>query len=211
MPTGDVMTSEQFLDFVATGQKAQAAVNRVIGGKRAQGGGKDFEKALDYTHARYAAEDRAIVYRLPVNTAPMPPVWLKDPKRSGICRILAERQRADYAGFLPTGRAIVMEAKATTERARSLAISPKAGLKPHQLRALAEAHVWGALAVLVWRNGEDRLVLTGDALVTADRAHRTGSLTRLDRSLFRPYSHDLRTGEDWLSAVLSLEMSAKVT
>lgn len=202
------ISSEEFLAFVSNGQKAQASVNRKIGGARAAASGKDFEQALEITHDWYRLKLIADVYRLPVNTAPMPPGWMRDPKRSGIARILCERQRADYGGFLhKSGRAVVMEAKALTTRARSLPIIPEkgkgSGLKMHQLRALVEAHRWGAFAALVWRNGEERLVVPGKVLEQLLHEARLG-LTRMDRSYGTPFhvKQEPECGglEDWLSA-----------
>lgn len=182
---------------------------RISGGRMAQAGGRGFEGDLEWTHDIYRRERRADIFRLPVNTAPMPRAWVSDPKRSGICRILSERQRADYFGTMNKAfhsRAIAMEAKFVSERKPSLAIVREgekgAGLKMHQLEHLVRGWTdFGCLGVLVWKNGTERLMFMPPLLVWAYNEVRLGKIRRLQAVDAVPY---LRGGidgsqEDWLS------------
>lgn len=180
---------------------------RVQGGRDAQSGGKAFESCLQTVHDIYRINARAWIYRLPVNTQPMPRAWLKDPTKGGIGRILAERQQADYFGYLAGGRAVVMEAKSTIERAASLPIiapgKTGSGLKAHQLAGLVEAHKAGAAAMVVWRNGPEGLVLPGATLVDIWAEFRLGRLKRIPAAKGVPYQTQRPGGilvHDYLTA-----------
>lgn len=163
--------------------------SRVIGGALAQAGGRSFETELEVLHAYLEVQGIATIRRLPVETAPIPRAWMKDPRKGGMCRILSQRQQCDYFGYLHgTGRAVMMEAKSLGKAARSLPIiaanQKGSGLKEHQLRSLAEAHHAGALAALVWRNGPgSTLVIDGIGLAAIWDKFRIGTERRIDRSL----------------------------
>lgn len=214
------ITVEQFLE---RGQVGAKAAHRVIGGVRAQGSGKDFEKSLGAVHQVYEQMGMAQVEQLPVNTRPMPPAWLNAGmrQRSGVCRILAERARFDYYGALGpklgsdlVGRAVAMEAKNTTTREASLRIVPSdgdgsgSGLKEHQLAACAVAwSTFATLAVVVWRNGEERLLFAPDFLVAAFQEFRLKQRTRIypkeaTHWLTRELG-GLHRAEDWLTPAVA--------
>lgn len=169
-----------------------ASVSRVLGGASAQAGGKAFEQSLDEMHGVYEAALFAKVWKLPVETQPMPRSWLRNPQHGGIGRILSARQLCDYTGYLfGTGRSVIMEAKATKNEERSLPIikagaKSGSGLKEHQLKALAEAVNAGAMAVLLWRNGPHDLMIRGQGLVALWQEFRIGTINRIDKSLGRP-------------------------
>lgn len=155
-----------------------ARVTDVLAGARAQADGQRFENMLDIAHATYRSYGIADIYQLPVPTAPAktPPF-----------RILSHRQRFDYVGvFGPNagprgnpgawfGLAIAMEAKASAKRKPSLPIiddrkrgARGAGIKYHQLDSLVRTWLdFGSVAALVWRNGQDRLVLLPPDLLTS--------------------------------------------
>lgn len=211
----EIWSTEEFLSRHA---RPEAPSRNVLGGARAQASGKGFEAALEYTHAAYRAAGLADIWRLPVDTAPMPPGWMRNPAQAGIGRILRSRQKGDYAGWLPGGRAILMEAKATSTRARSMNVIPKggegSGLRAHQLEALADAAAWGVISALVWKNGEDRIVVPGPVLIDLCRDVKMGKIRRIDRSFGTAFPLSVVAGvggcEDWLSVLLSSDSAQKV-
>lgn len=182
-------------------------------GRAAAGSGKDFEKDLELQHLRYRTEGSADIFKLPVSTQPMPPSWLRDPRKAGIARLLAERQRADYCGTLKGGRCIQMEAKATKELERSMnVVRPDmtgGGLKLHQFEALVRARELGALAAVVWQNGPQLLVLAGADLGKAWYEYRLGRWKRLDRLFMTavPKEHGL----NWLGTALAADAFPKAS
>lgn len=181
-------------------------------GKSAQLGGRGFEGALEFTHDTYRRSRRADVFKLPVSTQPMPRSWLADPKRFGVGRILAERQRADYVGTFGDGhyrgRALAMEAKATTDRQASLPILRDGekgfGLKLHQLEHLVRGWTdFGCVGVVVWKNGHERLLILPDILAWYFNEFRLGKVRRIQAVDAVPYLRGGFAGdeEDWLSPV----------
>ena len=186
--------------------------DKILSGAKAQADGLGFENSLDLAHKAFRARGIAWIEHLPVPTVPAGPVL----------RRLSRKQRYDYDGVLgpnagPSydlgrwfGLAIAMEAKATAEQKPSLPIvkedGSSGGLKIHQLDALAEAwRDFGVIAVLVWRNGDQRLVLLPPAV---DRAHRTfhaGGRRSIPVAAFEPFDvvpypqHSIV--EDWLYPV----------
>lgn len=70
-----------------------------------------------------------------------------DMKIAGDQLIYGEQQPCDFFGFTAAGRAILLECKMTSRP--SLALQ-KPGLRPHQLRALLEAHRAEALGLVAW-------------------------------------------------------------
>lgn len=187
-------------------------------GRAAYASGRGFEADLEWTHGKYRAARIADVFKLPVTTQAMPKGWLQDPRKSGVCRILSERQRADYVGTLGPqagagllGRSVLMEAKYTSERAPSLPIIPAgkksgSGLKAHQLESLANCAEFGAIGVIVWRNGHERLVFMPPVVTWAWAKFRLGQVKRLHPVDAIEYHRDGGAGgdaiEDWLSPVL---------
>ena len=69
---------------------------------------------------------------------------------------------ADFGGFTPSGRAVLIECKQV--KRRRLPIGCSNGLAPHQWTALELAHNCGAVAILVWRNGEHTVALPFTAI-----------------------------------------------
>jgi penicillin-binding protein-related factor A (putative recombinase) len=187
-------------------------VRRIIGGMRAEAAGRRFEDALARTHAAYRDHGLADIQRLPVPTRPYGERNL---------RVLAERQGYDFIGLLGPnagpdvhlgayhGRAVVMEAKRSSERAASLPIRRAGqegfGVKIHQLDALADAYLdFGAIAVIVWRNGEQGLVLLPPDVLAAREATKEDRW-RIPAAAFEPYqtvSYPRHPEvEDWLFSV----------
>lgn len=213
--------------------------NRAAGGRAAQRTGRSFEQDLDFTHRYWRSIRRADIIKLPVETQPAPRNMLRDPTRSGMCRILAARQRADYMGValvsIPGAAAswlpvpVMMEAKANGERAASLKIlravgrdgKPESGhgIKEHQLAALVGAfRAMGTITALVWRNGDERLIFDADHLswvwgeFEKNRADPEKS-TRLHATDAKPYrlGHDQAGNEieDWLTVALATKGRAE--
>lgn len=183
----------------------QPSPERVRGGRDAQSGGKAFEECLEITHDVYRTNGVADIFRLPVETQPMPRTWLKDPTKGGIARLLAKRQRADYLGTLKGGRCIQMEAKSTIAREKSLPIrrpdQDGFGLKAHQLSSLVNAYKLGALVAVVWRNGPEGLVLVGPDLARFWEEFRLAQRTRIQAAEAHPYDEPSSLGvrvHDWL-------------
>ncbi len=207
--------------------------NRSAGGRAAQRTGRSFEQDLEFTHRYWRQIRRADIIKLPVETQPAPRSMLRDPKRSGMARILASRQRADYMGsalvripgptamFLPIP--IMMEAKANEERAASLKVlravgrdgQPESGhgIKEHQLAALVGGfRAMGTVVAVVWRNGGERMIFDAEHLSWAwdqfekNRADPEKS-TRLAATDAKRYKigHDQAGNEieDWLTVALA--------
>lgn len=179
---GEIISIEEFNALNGSSPKKAAAVHR---GKVSQAQGKAAELNLEITHQAYKADGLALIYQLPVPTAPMPRSWLRNPAQGGIGRILAKRQAADYYGTLKGGRSILMEAKSQSTRTLGLNIiapGPKEGhgLKEIQLEGLVECHKMGGLAALVWCNGPERLVYDGKFLAQAWNQYRMGTVKRIE-------------------------------
>lgn len=192
-------------------------------GRLAQATGRGFENDLEWTHGRFRIAGRADVFKLPVETAPIPRAWLRDPTaHGGMCRILSARQRADYFGAVGPaepdllGRALVMEAKYSSERAASIPILREdqkgSGLKAHQLEALVNAAAFGTLAAVVWRNGHERLIFLPDVLAWAWAEFRLGKIKRLAAVDGVPYMREGDGGnviDDWLTPLLAFGRGAR--
>lgn len=191
-----------------------SAINRVKGGVQGERAGRAFEDHLQAAHQAYAAYGIAYVQRMPVPTAP---------RGGGQLRVLTARQGYDFVGtFGPNagpeidpgayhGRAIAMEAKRSSGAMASLPIVPKDkqgfGIKEHQLKSLAVAYRdFGAVAVIVWRNGETGLFLPPDALLSAWERWEREEIKRIPRGEFLKYEFDVAFPryarvEDWLYPV----------
>ncbi len=214
------MTSAEYLDHM--NQPAHKDPEKVLVGKRVQNAGKVFEKHIEQANARYRELGIASIEKLPVATQPMPRNWIAKAhqQKSGICRILSERAPFDFYGTLGPcgarpldnrGRAIAMECKGTQAKTR-LPVGPKMTLKAHQLLACADSwEKFGTVAVIVWKNGEERGVLLPDAVLDCARKYRIGTVKSIKWDLFTPYSVRSIGGsefegemiEDWMAPVLS--------
>lgn len=184
-------------------------MNRREGGKTAERAGRVFEDALRHAHDVYEKLGIAVIKQLPVPTVPV----------GGGYRRLSARQGYDFEGTLgpnagttkdPTcwhGLTIAMEAKRCERQASFPVLAPEKtgfGLKSHQLRALAKAAEFGAITVVVWKNGDNRLVMLPDAVVSW--WHQIGtSGGRVPLAAFQSYDSyiypDYGPIEDWLYPV----------
>lgn len=63
----------------------------------------------------------------------------------------------DFFGHTRYGRAILFECKMVNRP--SLPLGKEPGLRPHQIRALDQAEKCGAISFVVWRRGDDTLVV----------------------------------------------------
>lgn len=194
--------------------------HRQLAGKMAQSRGKSFEAEINMANAEYARLGMARIEQLPVATQPMPRTWIdrEHQKKSGICRILAERAPFDYYGTIgeigarPTlnrGRAIAMECKHTAEHKTRLPVGDKRTLKAHQLHACADAwHRFGTIVAIVWRNGEQRGVLGPNKILDYSQRLRLGEIKSIPWSDFIPYpikrieKHGI-TIEHWMSPIIA--------
>lgn len=159
-------------------------------GRAAQKLGDDFEAMLERTHELWRLAGKADIGRLPVDTGPAP-YRIQDPTgkiRPGQIRVLKSRQGFDYQGVLEGGRAIAVEAKASASRKTSLGIGPGGPIRAHQLERLADGWLrFGRLAAIVWLNGTERLVLTPDAVVRAQRLYAAGERKSVPVRDWTPY------------------------
>lgn len=214
------MSAQEFLQYQAGGGRTTPKnPDRQLRGKATQGRGKSFEAEINAANAAYERLGMARIEQLPVATQPMPKTWLarEHQPKSGIARILAERAPFDYYGTLGEigarplanrGRAIAMECKATEKHATRLAIGKNATLKEHQLRACAESwQRFGTVTCIVWRNGDQRGVLTPDRIVDAWQKYRIGSRKSIPWDRFLPYPikrlEDAAPHEHWLEPVIA--------
>jgi hypothetical protein len=101
--------------------------------------GKGFEAELQETHTYYQRMELAWVCRLHVRTAM---------SRGSI--VYLEKAWVDFSGFLPGGRAVLVEAKSRATEAKLW--HPD---RPHQLSILKQANAVGALGFYLIRNGLD--------------------------------------------------------
>jgi hypothetical protein len=146
---------------------------RKIKGAEAEHAGRTFEKSLSIGHGVYAEHGLARIVKLPVPTAP---------GRGGRFRVLTRRQMYDYTGTFGAnagpmgdvgqffGLTIGMEAKQNGDVKTSLAIKDDGmrggGVAYHQMKALAEGwRDFGVISVIVWMNGDSRLVLMPDRVL----------------------------------------------
>lgn len=185
-------------------------MNRREGGKQAERGGRAFEDALKHAHDAYETLGSARIRQLPV-----PTVYVGN----GLRRLSA-RQGYDFEGFFgpnagtipdPTcwhGMGLVMEAKRCERRMASLPVlaadKTGFGLKAHQLQSLAEAMDFGAVAAVVWRNGEERRVLGPGGVRRWAKAIglEGGRIPAGDFSSYDEFIYpDLGPIEDWLFPV----------
>jgi len=146
-------------DAAATRQEAGAKGNRM---------GKLIEKGLDGMHTVYRMQRRAIIARLNVPTRLTP----KKHPSGKIEWVLIQCGQAeiDFAGTLPKGEAIFVEAKASSKKAASLNVAKGGTHERGQLIELAARHRLGAHAVLLWWNGDRLGILTGEQIDAAERS-----------------------------------------
>jgi|GEM_PF-3848593 len=188
-------------------------------GRRAISAGKAFEQWLAWTHKYYQQRQMAQIYKAEVPTQPAPHRLIADPRHFGMVRIFSSRAKPDYYGGVPyivAGHAvsvpIQMEAKSNGERQRALRIRAKGqkehGVKESQLEILVQDWVnFGILGVLVWLNGETRLIFTPDVLEVALRDWRLGKVDRLsaEDATTYPRRHVPGSGyiEHWLAPAMA--------
>lgn len=79
----------------------------------------------------------------------------------GFALLYREKNGCDFFGYTREARAILIECKEANKP--RLDIGEK-GLKPHQLIALRDGHRAGAIALLVWRRGDEIAVLDPDMI-----------------------------------------------
>jgi hypothetical protein len=77
----------------------------------------------------------------------------------------------DFFGFNRAGRSILIECKQV--KRLSLPIGTSNGLQAHQWNALELAHRCGAIAVLLWRNGDETNVLTFRQILEATAVRKS--------------------------------------
>ncbi len=122
-----------------------------------KGKGMVLEAHLDRLHKLYAAQGRALLFKVPT------PVQITG-RRAGI-KVSAERRPAvwvDYSGTLMGGLAVAIEAKLCTGVERSF---PLRNITPHQRQTLSAAHAMGAVSAVYVRGGFLRAI--DDYLVPA--------------------------------------------
>lgn len=171
---------------VATGTRDQASR-----GRRATSAGKLFEKQLAWAHQCYSEQRIAQIYKAEVPTQPAPRHLLARQDSFGMVRIFSSRAKPDYYGAAPVtiddkrfAVPIQMEAKSNGEFQKSLRIRAKGqkehGVKEAQLETLvADWRRFGTLGVLVWLNGEKRLIFMPDVLAAAMEGFKNGTCDRL--------------------------------
>ncbi|MEO0511810.1 MAG: hypothetical protein AAF108_02820 [Planctomycetota bacterium] len=204
-------------EFVASHGRRSGATKRVLAGGSAARIGSRFEKDLEATHTVYDIRGNAKIWRVPVNTAPLPPKALADKSYMGRARVLSEPAPFDYVGVLANGVACGIEAKANQEEKTSLPISgaltktgkkqqSRGGVRLHQLEACVEIAWQGGIGIIVWRHGNRRGVLMPDRVREAMELYRLGNRKSIPWSAFTEYRwrRDLegRVLEDWLTPVL---------
>lgn len=212
----EIMTAKQFRE--QGGGARRKSTRAVLAGGKAQSHGKLFERLLEQTHAHYAATGILNMTKLPVETSPLPPGFLKDPSRhAGRARQLSGQAPFDYFGSfgeIPDGqgpwwlrgRLVVLEAKSTSTVKTSLPIAEKAGLREHQLEACnTVGGQFYAVPIVVWLNGDKRGVLLPDAVKMAWRRYLKRERVSVPWSAFTPYERSISPRgpiENWLPAVL---------
>lgn len=171
---------------VATGTRDQASR-----GRRATSAGKAFEQRLTWAHQCYAENGIAQIYKAEVPTQPAPRHLLARQAAYGMVRIFSARAKPDYygaftyiAGIDRFATPIQMEAKSNGEHANFLRIRAKSqkehGVKEAQLETLVnDWRRFGIVGVLVWLNGDDRLIFLPDTLASAMAGFRNGTVDRL--------------------------------
>lgn len=194
-----------------------------------------FEQRLCLAHEVYERCRIASIQQVPVETGAMPRSWLArtgslTPIRARIARVFKRKAPYDFRGTLGPGAgppddpgrftriSVVMEAKSNEKPKTSLAIvrdgltgtgkkRTGSGLQEHQLKACAhESRHFGAIAAIVWLNGEQRGVLPPERVQAAWRRFWTRERLSIPWSQFIEYEvpTDGHTAghEDWLWPLL---------
>ena len=207
-------------------------------GRDANRTGKLFENALENAHEVYAAMGFAMIEQRPVDTSPMPPSYLSrlgTEKVGPRARQLSKRAGFDFFGTMGPwagpdedlgmffGRSIAMESKNSQSKKTLLPISgshlknPSGGLQEHQLRALVQfSRDFGGVAVLVWNNGGERMVLLPPYLDRALDDFIQDKAKSIPAGWFTPYKVipsvtvwdgknrvEYRDVEDWMQPVFA--------
>ena len=137
-------------------------------GKRSAAEGKAWERELEWTHKGYLECGVAMIDKVPVPTVP---VMIGQGKAKRMFRRFSERTACDYIGCVAVppfnGRTAMMEAKHTAKEAPSLVVVLRgsgSGLQFHQLAALHRVRKFGGYGCVVWKNGDQRLILLPDQI-----------------------------------------------
>lgn len=203
----------------ATGQ----AGKRSREGRKAAAQGDAWEAELENAHKGYQECGVALITKRPVPTSPAPRSWVapQHQKFAGIIRVLSKRSACDYSGCVKVdpfhGRTVMMEAKHTASAATSLPVilrGKASGLQYHQLTELRRVRRFGGYGCVVWKNGDQRLILLPDKIeaywVTATEAMSNGrrkqvsipanSFTQFSRDVIRSMDDGREWGEveNWL-------------
>lgn len=97
-----------------------------------------------------------------------------------------QKTPCDFMGFTATGRAILIEAKQV--RGTSLSIGKRTnGLQPHQYLALQEANKAGALALVLWANGDECAQLSFDMVLALAEKRRSVPWKKINPKFIRPF------------------------
>lgn len=175
--------------------------SRVTGGRKAQKSGTDFEEDLDKGyHAEYFRRGIASLSRHHMPTVPGPPSGR--PGSPPLRRVIGKAPY-DFGGVLGPaspfpGRAIIIEAKHMSERAKSLAIAhgkakgakgKRQGIDPDTIYRLATLwRQFHAAVGVVWRNEDTIGVLTPAGILWAEgellRPTLGTPLMRIDKDRF---------------------------
>ena len=143
-------------------------------GYKSNKAGDAWESELEATHRGYRECGVAMIDKAPVPTSPAPKAWIapKFHKMAGIIRVLSKRSDCDYTGCVAVppfnGRTVMMEAKHTVEKPSLPVIlrGKASGLQYHQLTALRRVRRFGGYGCVVWKNGDQRLILMPDQIET---------------------------------------------
>ena len=93
----------------------------------------------------------------------------------------------DFMGFTNTGRAILIEAKQV--QGTSLSIGKRTnGLQPHQYLALKEANKAGALAFVLWANGDECAQMSFDMVRVFAEYRRSIPWREIQKKFVRPFN-----------------------
>lgn len=180
-------------------------------GYQAKKQGDAWERELECTHKGYRDCGIALVTKVPVPTIP---VMIGQGENRRMLRKFSERTACDYTGCVAvdpfSGRAVMMEAKHSADSKPSLPVILRgdgSGLQYHQLTELRRVRRYGGYGCVVWKNGDDRLILLPDQIetvwITATDAMSNGRRKQVSipARRFQPFSRevirDMGTGRDW--------------
>lgn len=155
------------------------SARHIEAGRTAQKAGRDFEASLAKMHSAYRV--RGICWLIE-HAMPTRPNATKGPRPGKAApgppmRIVTGPAPVDFQGCLGPktpwpGRAVYLEAKSCGKAAKRIPIIPdkqsRFGLRLKQWQMLqSKARDWGAVSLIVWRNGDRVGVLTPDRFTEA--------------------------------------------